>query len=64
MPGAAVELPRRYRGKFVAYRLDGGLDIVDADEDFERLLEKLRRRGLDPRYVYVDYVPEEEVVWV
>ncbi len=64
MTNRVVELPREYRGKFIAYKLDDHLEVIDSDEDLERLLEKLRRRGLDPRYIHVDYVPEEEVVYL
>ena len=59
-----VSLPESLRGKWVAYKLNDEVRIVDYDEDFERLLEKLRRRGVDVRFVQVDYVPDEDVVFL
>ena len=59
-----VSLPESLRGKWVAYKLNDEVKIVDYDEDFEKLLEKLRRRGVDVRFVQVDYVPDEDVVFL
>ena len=49
---------QKYAGKFIARR---GLEVIDYADELEELLEKLRRRGIDPRYVVIDYVPEEPV---
>jgi len=59
-----VSLPDTLRGKWVAYKLDKDIHIIDYDEDFETLLEKLRKKGVDVRFVQVDYVPDEDVVFL
>lgn len=59
-----VSLPESLRGKWVAYRLNKEIKVIDYDEDFERLLERLRKKGVDVRFVQVDYVPEEDVVFL
>ena len=62
--GRVVSLPELLRGKWVAYKLDKDIHIIDYDEDFETLLEKLRKKGVDVRFVYIDYVPDEEIVYL
>jgi hypothetical protein len=49
--GKVVVLPRRYAGKFIARINDRDVAVV-------------REKGLDPRFVIVDYVPEEDVVFI
>ena len=64
MAGGVVVLPEALRGRWVAYRLDKGVRVIDCDEDFWGLLERLRRRGVDARFVQIDYVPGEDVVFI
>jgi len=52
---------RKYAGKFIARR---DLEVLEVADDFEELLDKLRSKGVDPRYVIIDYVPEEPVYYL
>ena len=60
MPEAIV-YPKEYKGKFVARR---GNKLLDADEDLERLLGRLKRKGVDVREVVIDYVPAEDEILI
>jgi DNA-binding sugar fermentation-stimulating protein len=60
-----IEFPFNLRGRFVAYCIVGGrVKIIDIDNDFGHLLRKLKRKGVDVRFVQVDYIPEEDVVYL
>lgn len=60
-----ISMPAEYRGKFVAYRIEKRrVKIIDSSEDFEKLLQKLKERGFDPRFVLIDYVPEEDIIYL
>ena len=59
-----ISFPENLRGKWVAYKLNKDIKVIDYDEDFEKLLEKLRSKGIDVRFVQVDYVPDEDVVFL
>ena len=59
-----VSFPEELRGKWVAYRLNRDIQVIDYDEDFEKLLARLRSKGLDVRFIQVDYVPDEDVVFL
>lgn len=52
---------RKYVGSFVAI-FNG--EIVGADKDYMSLLESLKRKGIDPRLVEIEYVPSEEYILV
>ncbi len=56
-----VDELRKYRDKFVAI-YNGG--IVSVDEDYLRLLEHLERKEIDPRYVEIEYMPDEDYILV
>lgn len=57
-----MELPRELRGLWVAYRIEGGrVRVVEQAATLEELLARLRERGIDARFVFVDYVPDEDV---
>ncbi|MEB2835670.1 MAG: DUF5678 domain-containing protein [Desulfurococcales archaeon] len=58
---AVIRLPKEYRGKFIA-RLDD--KIVAVGDSIKEVKEALRRRGIDPRYAVIDYVPEEDVIFI
>ena len=63
----SISFSEKLRGQFVAYRLNTKectIKIIDSDEDFQKLLMKLKRAGVDPRFVFIDYVPEEEVIYL
>ena len=51
----------KYVGKFIARR---DSEIIDYADEFEELIEKLRRKGIDPRQVIIDYVPEEPLYFI
>jgi len=51
----------KYVGKFIARR---NSEVIDYADEFEELIEKLRRRGIDPRKVIIDYVPEEPLYYL
>jgi len=59
-----VSLPEELRGKWVAYKLNRDIQVIDYDDDFEKLLARLRSKGLDVRFIQVDYVPDEDVVFL
>lgn len=59
-----VSFPEELRGKWVAYKLNREIQVIDYDEDFEKLLARLRSKGLDVRFIQVDYVPDEDVVFL
>jgi hypothetical protein len=59
-----VSFPESLRGKWVAYRLNKEMQIIDYDDDFEKLLKKLQKKGVDARFIQIDYVPDEDVVFV
>jgi len=52
---------RKYAGKFIARK---DLEVLEVADDFEELLDKLRSKGIDPRYVIIDYVPEEPIYYL
>lgn len=57
-----MELPRELRGLWVAYRIEGNrVRVVERAATLEGLLARLRERGIDARFVFVDYVPDEDV---
>ena len=64
MRGRVVEFPEMLRGKWVAYRLNEKLQVIDYDNDLEKLLERLREKGIDVRFIQVDYIPDEDVVFL
>ncbi len=51
----------RYVGKFIARR---DSEVLEAADDFDELLRRLREKGIDPRYVIIDYVPEEPLFYL
>ena len=59
-------MPAYLRGRWVAWRLGSGLEVevLDHDVDLEMLLERLKERGIDVRFVYVDYIPDEDVIYI
>lgn len=57
-----LAFPEELRGRWVAYRIEGGeVVVIGTGDGLEELLGELRRRGIDPRFVLVDYVPDEDV---
>ena len=59
-----VSFPESLRGKWVAYKIEDRLKILDYDDSLDRLLERLKVRGVDLRFIQLDYIPEEEVVFL
>jgi len=59
-----VSLPESLRGKWVAYRLNEEVQVIDYDDNFDRLLERLQKRGVDTRFIQIDYVSDEDVVFL
>ncbi len=51
----------KYSGKVIA-RKDA--EVIDSADTVEELIEKLRRKGIDPRFVIIDYVPGEPVYYL
>jgi len=52
---------KKYADKFIARR---DLEVLEVADDFEELLDKLRSKGVDSRYVVIDYVPEEPIYYL
>jgi len=50
-----------YAGKLVA-RMDDR--IIESASTLEELLSKLKKKGIDPRYVLIDYIPEEPLYYL
>ena len=57
----SVEISSRYKGKLVA--IYNG-EIVAVSSDIDEVIEELKRKGIDPRYTLIEYVPDEELVLV
>ncbi len=52
---------KKFVGKYVA--IYNG-EIVGFDEDYVRLLDTLRKKGVDIRFTHIEYVPDEEYLLV
>ena len=60
-----VHIPEKYRGKYIAYKITKkGLDVKAVADDFYELLKKLEEKGIDKRFVMIEYVPEEDVIYI
>ena len=56
-----VEFPEKYAGKFVARIRE---KIIAWGDTIEEVIGKVKDKGLDPREVVIDYVPEEEIILI
>ena len=56
-----ITLPEEYAGKFVARVRDR---VIAVGNTMEEVLEKVKEKGYDPRFVIVDYVPDEDIVFI
>ena len=60
-----IEFPPTLAGKFVAYRVENGeLIVIATGDDVEEVIEKVKEKGKDPKFVQIEYVPEEEVIYL
>jgi len=48
----------------VAYRLDREIQVIDYDDDFEKLLDRLKKNGIDTRFIQIGYASDEDVVFL
>ncbi len=48
----------RYRGYYIAIR-DG--EAIDKDQDYFKLLERLRKKYCDPTDIVIEYIPEKPI---
>ena len=51
----------KYAGKVIARK---DMEVIESADTIEELLDKLRSRGIDPRFVIIDYVPEEPLYYL
>ena len=51
----------KYAGKVIA-RKDA--EVIESADTVEELLDKLRNKGIDPRFVIIDYVPKEPLYYL
>lgn len=58
---AVIRLPEKYGGKFVA-RLDD--KVVAVGDSIEEVKEAVRKKGIDPKLVVIDYVPKEDIIFI
>lgn len=49
-----VEFGKNYAGKFVAVK---DKQIIVVGDDFEKVIEEIKKRNLNPRLVLVQYIP-------
>jgi len=53
------ELRKKYKNQFVAVE---NQNVVLADKNIDKLVRGLKKKGVEPSMVLVEFVPEEDVV--
>ncbi len=55
------KVKEKYVNKFIAVK---NKQVIDNDDDFHKLIKRLRDKGEDLRRVVIEFVPPEDVVLV
>ena len=50
-----------YAGRVIARK---DTKVIESADTVEELLEKLRKKGVDPRFVVIDYVSKEPIYYL
>ena len=51
----------KYAGKVIAR---DGRSVIEFADTVEELVRKLKEKGIDPRFVVIDYIPEEPIYYM
>ena len=54
----ADEIRKEFKNKFVAIK---DSKILDSDADVDILIKKLNKKGTDPSFVLIEFMPEKEM---
>ncbi len=55
----SVEFGQKYAKKFIAVK---DKQVVAIGEDFEKVIEEVKQKGLDPSLVLVQYIPTKDEI--
>lgn len=55
------KIKKRYADQFIAVK---DSNIVGSDKDYKKLLKKLEAKGIDPKLVYIEYIPLEGLMLI